>query len=80
MRATRAISFMERRDWQGCIRETHDNHPRSAGLLGTRMNCAVQAGDHAELRSTCAEIRQHYPQHPYNDSCRPLMTAYGIAP
>jgi hypothetical protein len=67
---------MERQDWQGCIRETH-RHPRSARLLGTRINCALQAGDQSERRRACAEIRQHYPQHPYVRMCDSLDRAYG---
>jgi len=70
---------MERRDYRGCIRETR-RHPPTAAVLGTRMNCAVQLGDHDELRDTCAEIRRRHPQHAYNQTCASLMRAYGISP
>ncbi|MEZ4340146.1 MAG: protein kinase [Sandaracinaceae bacterium] len=69
--------YMGRQDWAGCIREAH-RHPRSAELLSARMNCAYQAHDDAELRSTCAELQQHYPQSGYNNACRSLMMVRGM--
>lgn len=69
--------YMGRQDWRGCIREAH-RHPRSAELLSARMNCAYQAHDDAELRSTCDELRQHYPQSGYNNACSSLMMVRGM--
>ncbi|MBX3270990.1 MAG: hypothetical protein KF729_12065, partial [Sandaracinaceae bacterium] len=72
-----AAEHMGRRDFAGCVRETH-RHPRSAPLLGARMNCAYQGGDDAALRATCAELQQHYPQHSYTQTCRTLMNVRGM--
>ncbi len=68
---------MSRSDWQGCLRESR-RHPRSAELLGARMSCANSAHDAAALRATCDEIRQHYPQHGYNQACAALMRAQAM--
>ena len=74
-----ATDRMAVQDWRGCIRETHQ-HPRSAALLGARFNCALRIPDDDEMRSTCAEIRQHYPQHGYNQMCDSIMRSRGISP
>ncbi len=71
-----AVARMQESDWRGCIRATH-SAPRSAELLGARMNCALRAGDRAEMRSTCAEMRAHYPSHPQTRSCEQILQAYG---
>ena len=72
-----STEFMGRRDYAGCIRETH-RHPRSEALLSTRMSCASFGHDPEELRRTCDELRQHYPASSYNDVCRTLMTTQGM--
>jgi hypothetical protein len=60
------------RDWRGCI-ETARRSPRSPQILSARMSCALQANDNDELRATCAELRQHYPEHAYTRTCETLM-------
>lgn len=76
--AVAAIEYMGRGDYEGCIRETH-RHPRSERILSTRMSCASHGND-AELRRTCAELRQHYPNSAYNNGCRGLMLSRGLSP
>jgi serine/threonine protein kinase len=63
------VEFQRVQDWQGCIRSTH-RFPRSEPLLGQRLSCAAAADDDAELRATCAELRQHYPRSGYLGACR----------
>ncbi len=74
-----SVAFMASRDFAGCIRESR-RHPRSIALLGTRLGCAIHAGDDAELQRTCAEIRQHYPGHAYNQTCESMLQSRGVSP
>ncbi|MCB9591366.1 MAG: protein kinase [Sandaracinaceae bacterium] len=71
------VEYMGRGDYAGCIRESR-RHPRSIQLLGARMSCAIHGNDDAELRSTCGEIRQHYPDHAYNRTCDSMMQVRGL--
>lgn len=70
-----SVAFMGRRDYAGCVRETH-RHPVSEPLLATRMSCSHFGGDTAELSRTCAEIRRRYPESGYNRSCASLMSTH----
>ncbi len=75
-RVQRATDLAARGDFRGCLRELRPA-PQTSRVLTTKLACAQNAGDRAEVRRTCGLIRQRYPRSAQAAGCG-LLTGFPI--